>query len=356
MTEVEFSPWYINTRRLADVTDSQIDFHAQSPIEDNSQERVRAMDQAHHVARALFKSGKIQNLESLISQGQLVGHGRVVAAVWSNVIFRGAPATFSAPSRGLPRIDPSMSAQIVVGDEQIWFNGQLRAEHYFSDSSVYLMSGQKQVFIAGQFQLDTGAKTGTFYPWMVGDLVEKANLQPFLMGGWNSTAEVHAATIEGFEPMAKVRPPAESRLRSIMGGISESSVKSAFAEILGEPFVPKDWSGERSDLYTSRVRVNGIEISAAFLLKGPAVSGALHPRDLGRRGDQIVRLFDEPADLLVVQHAHKIETTVRKIMRAFAVDAIRPRRYCVIDGADTYRILRASSFIDNDGEFSGCAR
>ena len=28
--------------------------------------------------------------------------------------------------------------------------------------------------------------------------------------------------------------------------------KKYFAEIIGEPFVPEDWGGEKSDLYTTR--------------------------------------------------------------------------------------------------------
>jgi hypothetical protein len=32
--------------------------------------------------------------------------------------------------------------------------------------------------------------------------------------------------------------------------VSEDAVKQVFAEIIGEPFVPKDWGGEKSDLQT----------------------------------------------------------------------------------------------------------
>jgi hypothetical protein len=71
----------------------------------------------------------------------------------------------------------------------------------------------------------------------------------------------------------------------------------------------------------------------------------MYPADLGKRGDQLVRLFDEPADLLILQHCHKVETSVIRQMEALAVLPNNPRMYCVIDGADTYRILRGGGYL-----------
>lgn len=62
---------------------------------------------------------------------------------------------------------------------------------------------------------------------------------------------------------------------------------------------------------------------------------------LGKNGDQIDRLFTEPADLFVLQHCHEITSPVRSAMRAYAQQIGRPRLYCVIDGYDTIRILEA---------------
>ena len=60
-----------------------------------------------------------------------------------------------------------------------------------------------------------------------------------------------------------------------------------------------------------------------------------------KNGDQIGRLFDEPADLLVLQHCHEVTSAVRKQMRAYAQQMGNPRRFCIIDGYDTVRMLRA---------------
>jgi hypothetical protein len=62
---------------------------------------------------------------------------------------------------------------------------------------------------------------------------------------------------------------------------------------------------------------------------------------LGKNGDQITRLASEPAQLLVLQHCHLVSRPVREQLRAFAVNPCAPRRYCIIDGPDTYRLLKA---------------
>jgi hypothetical protein len=111
--------------------------------------------------------------------------------------------------------------------------------------------------------------------------------------------------------------------------------------LIGESYVPKDWGGERSDLYTSRVFVDGRQVSAAWLFKGPGYPRAMDVKALGKNGDQIDRLFTEPAELLVLQHCHQIKPSVVGMMDAYAHDARHPRFYMIIDGADTGRILRS---------------
>jgi len=101
------------------------------------------------------------------------------------------------------------------------------------------------------------------------------------------------------------------------------------AELLGDTSA-KDWGGETSDYYTSHLRLHGRRVTAAFLLKGPARFEPMGLNHLGKNNDQIVRLADEPADVLIVQHCHDILPAVRKTLRAFSVQPSRSRRYCLI--------------------------
>jgi hypothetical protein len=123
--------------------------------------------------------------------------------------------------------------------------------------------------------------------------------------------------------------------------IPEREIKKAFAEIIGEPNVPKDWGGERSDLFSDRVRLDDKRIATALMFKGPAQFAPLTPAGLGKNGDQIDRLFSEPADLLILQHCHEITPAVRGQMRAYAQQIGKLKLFCIIDGYDTLRLLHA---------------
>jgi hypothetical protein len=123
--------------------------------------------------------------------------------------------------------------------------------------------------------------------------------------------------------------------------VPEKYIKTALAEIIGEPFVPKDWGGETSDLFSSRLSIGGVACAGSFVLKGPSAFHPMRLRDLGANGDQIVRMFYDPSDIFVVQHCHQVTLPVRIILRALANQIGRTRSFCIIDGPDTLRILRA---------------
>jgi hypothetical protein len=85
------------------------------------------------------------------------------------------------------------------------------------------------------------------------------------------------------------------------------------------------------------------------MFKGPSKFHPMKLADLGKNGDQINRLYEEPAQLLVLQHCHEVSSAVRKMMLAFANQIGNPRAFCIIDGKDTLRILRAYGKIGQAG-------
>ena len=117
--------------------------------------------------------------------------------------------------------------------------------------------------------------------------------------------------------------------------------KRAFAEIIDEPMVPKDWAGETSDLFSSRVVLDGKRISTAFSVQG---AGEISSDDARRSGEEwrsdwaFVLRASRPA---YSPHCHEVTPAVRKQMRAYAQQMGNPRRFCIIDGYDTLRILKA---------------
>lgn len=63
--------------------------------------------------------------------------------------------------------------------------------------------------------------------------------------------------------------PAKSDLGALRE-IPEHRIRRAFAEIMGEQAIPKNWGGERSDLFSDRVRLDGRRMATALMFKGPA--------------------------------------------------------------------------------------
>jgi len=126
--------------------------------------------------------------------------------------------------------------------------------------------------------------------------------------------------------------------------LPEKKLKSAFAKIIGEKGSFKDWGGEKSDLYSTRLRLHGKRMAAAIAFKGKATKGKLVPGKMGKNGDQINRLFDEPAQVFLVVYAGQIDSSVISQMQAFAIgNALKGRNiyYGVIDGSDISRLAAA---------------
>lgn len=202
----------------------------------------------------------------------------------------------------------------------------------------------------------TGNLTGRKRAYLIGTITdrtqEQIELRPVFIGirsfiADNPTAEclpaglrVYPSDIDQFNEIDFTSPLTEAELEAVLL-VPEETVKRAFAGLLGEPYVPKDWGGERSDLYTSRVFARGRQVSTAWLFKGPGYPRAMDINALGKNGDQIDRLFSEPAELFVLQHCHQIKSSVVGMMDAYAHDTRHLHSYMIIDGADTGRILRS---------------
>ena len=126
--------------------------------------------------------------------------------------------------------------------------------------------------------------------------------------------------------------------------LAEKIIKRAFVRIIGEKGSFKDWGGERSDLYSTRIRLRSSRIAAAIAFKGKGTSGKLVPSKMGKNGDQINRLFNEPAQVFLVVYWGQIDSSIISQMQAFAMGIAMTGRkvhYGVVDGTDLIRIIAA---------------
>ncbi len=131
---------------------------------------------------------------------------------------------------------------------------------------------------------------------------------------------------------------------------AEDKVQLALEAILNVPFHHKDWGGEGNDLYTSNVIVNGCPTPTAFLLKGNGLkSKVMEIKHCGKNADQVIRLFQSPADLFVIQFVGNIAEAV--IHQAHAEIARlkthgKEAQFLIMDGQTTARVLHAYGKIE----------
>jgi len=154
--------------------------------------------------------------------------------------------------------------------------------------------------------------------------------------------------IDSFRKVRDVNPATVADILDKHGFFdrSEDAVQIAIEQILNVPMHKKDWGGEVNDLYTTNVVLQGARIETAFLLKGHGFRGpTMEIGDCGANGDQLVRLARSPARLLVVQYVGHISEAVIEDIAGKVRDLRNQRRedvcYCIIDGQDTARLLRA---------------
>ena len=330
---VGLSPYYLNSRRLEVLSAMDIPAAAQSSLNDNNIRRVAAMGYARNVAKVLLQTGKVPNLARAfveVNEGE-----RILATTYGVFTFKGSRKAFETPANGKAATPATFTGTLLLGDREFPAYGELVNDHFYSQSSIGMLSGKRSLFIMGQF--DFGADGVEIFPYVIGDLID--DLSPFLNMSIRSSIRVYPEQIDSFGPLRNAPAATANDLKALQA-MPEARVKDALAEIIGELFVPADWGGEVSDLQTNHIVVDGEPASAAFILKGPALKGEMHPNNMGSRGDQLVRAFGEPVDLIVVQHCRKIANTVVKTAEAMAIDPRDPKRFCILDGSDTARLLK----------------
>ncbi|MBL1173673.1 hypothetical protein [Pantanalinema sp. GBBB05] len=157
---------------------------------------------------------------------------------------------------------------------------------------------------------------------------------------------IYIDDIDNFSKIRKVKPEDVSEL--LVNGYldqPEDFIQISLEEILDVPFHKKDWGGEINDLYTSNILLDGNRVAAAFLLKGNGLrKKVLEIKECGKNGDQIVRLLDSPAQLFVIQFVGSIsDYVVKDIEGKVNENQLQGKiaQYCIIDGVDTARLLRA---------------
>lgn len=249
------------------------------------------------------------------------------------------------------RIMPGSRDRLVASAKpEIPFDAEVEfhfgCEHIVSTTFLVDLCRQSTVQVIGEVASHS-ARRVEVRPYLMGrpTLLSKR----LLLGGttefWTGLDhyELRVDDISEFSAVRNIETPSKEEWSPVMRNLSEAAVKQAICEILGdEP--EKDWGGEEADHFTAHLTVFDRRRTAAFLLKGPAGKTKFKPMTpamLGKQGDQIYRLSKTAAQVLVLQHCHDVRPSVRSQLENAAVRPHRQARYCIIDGRDTYRLLKA---------------
>lgn len=333
--------WYINARRIIELTGVDSVF-SRSIANWNAGDHLQKLAEIAALKDAAVDWLQVEKPSSLgmlitenrLNEGQLFTHN-------SNFWFKGLSSVSARYRQEKEFNQPIGYAKLPEWREKGRVLFEFHPDHLTSNSSWSSLSGQARKFVLGAI---SEIRESTIYAilYLIANVVHnRSEFWSREQQYWSNHLEIHVDQIDTFAEVEKVDLPLTKRTLNQLKSIPEDSVKSAFAEIIGEPRIPKDWGGEKSDLFSTYVRLNGRRISTAFALKGPSKFKPMTSAELGKNGDQINRLFDEPADLYVLQHCHEISNDVRRTMRAYAEQMGRPRLFCLIDGYDTVRVLSA---------------
>src|SRR5689334_14628737 len=112
---IRLVPWYLNSRRLGNLTGASIGSAAQRSLNQNDSDRAQGMFMASRVADAIIASGRVPNLVSLVIKGGIPST-RVLATLWGKMTFRGLTKSLEAELQGRKIAPASFSGSIPIGD------------------------------------------------------------------------------------------------------------------------------------------------------------------------------------------------------------------------------------------------
>jgi len=340
--QYNLSAWYLNLRRLGEVIeDPEFDATVRGIEQLNSRlmhpgRFQPTLGAVNRIVTRWIRRQNVPSIEVLLIKSALCEGSFFVSyrnfqckglAQWGRYLDSGGRGK-KPPA---PMVYASLEATVPATRLELPYNH----EHLVSTSAWTELQGSKRLFAFGYVQSHED-RVVSARPYVIADLLGPDEF----FSAARDYFEVQATSIESFERARDVSPVRATELNALRD-IGEAKIKSAFADIIGEPVVPKDWGGERSDLFTTQLVWDGQRRAAAFAFKGPARFSEMNLAHLGKNGDQIERLFTEPAELVVLQHCHRVHRSVRSMMRAYAVQPGQSKHWCIIDGYETIRILRA---------------
>lgn len=337
----DVNSWYASLDKIAQLAGlAWLPTQPVSQISVADLERVAVVAAAKDAVLRVLRERGIRSLEEQVIRGTL-GEG---------ALFTCHRDYYGKGLQGLQYNDPDITnapmAEVYTKLKDLPYS-MLRVSYHpsniYSVSGWSALGGHQRLFVAGYVERIDGDVIHA-RPYIIGQLIGAGEGEDGLSWVLQSYGRVYPESIDEFSRIAEVDNVPSRKQTEILKEFPERRIKEIVGELIGVDDPPRDWGGERSDLLGD-VHIDGRRLTAAFVLKGPAQFRRMTLATLGKNGDQIYRAFTEPAELIVLQHCHDVDSSVVATLKAFANQAGEQRLFCVMDGRDTWRLLKAYSYL-----------
>jgi hypothetical protein len=150
---------------------------------------------------------------------------------------------------------------VIDADDSPLLAGSFNSARAASASTVGSLVGHRRVYLIGTITDFSKARI-EIRPAFIGIrsfIDEEADPSPNEMAPGLRIYPEEIGQFSGIDFQSPVTP---ADLKAVLS-VPEDTVKHVIADLVGEAYVPKDWGGEPSDLYTSQVFARGRQISSA---------------------------------------------------------------------------------------------
>jgi hypothetical protein len=333
---IQLTSWYINPHRVLELTGSSGSYQSITLGSSGDLGKTRLMSETSVRLVQWLRENPIPPLETLFLENKLK---RGQLFTYDGRFFSRGLAADNSAKDGVVRLRLSLKD---FGDPRELFL-EFHADGLTTWTARSKLMGQPSVFTLAYID-SVGDGKIIARPYVIADLVEHSGNIDWR---YRDRLEIPLFSFDHFKDVDFTKRVSKSQLEKLRK-VPEKIVKQAFADLIGEAAIQKDWGGEQCDLFTGNLSIDGVKQTGAFLFKGRSKFKLMEISDCGKKADQIIRLFEVGAAVSILQHCHAVSPAVRKMMAACArSDLNSRRRYAIVDGYATFQILAHAELIPN---------
>ena len=148
----------------------------------------------------------------------------------------------------------------------------------------------------------------------------------------------------GFQVGANVLVPEAETIKAAMVQEGTKKVYYKMLSLLTKKEVSK-WNFIWPDIALVEAKLLGKSLKAAILNVNLDAKKTLTLSALNHADNALIRLSQTGADLLIIQHSGPIDVKIYKILKTIATPPHNPRRFCLVDGSFSWKILRGAGLL-----------